>query len=100
MSQIVDERTEQVKPRPAFGAMLWRMSASMHVQTVVVTGATGNLGRAVAHAFGERGANLVLLGHRGEALATAFGADDARRLLAAVDLLDRQAVDAAIRSAV
>jgi NAD(P)-dependent dehydrogenase (short-subunit alcohol dehydrogenase family) len=79
--------------------MLYRMNASMDVQTVVVTGATGNLGRAVARAFGER-ANLVLIGHRREALASAYGADDARRLLAAVDLLDRQAVDAAIRSAV
>jgi NAD(P)-dependent dehydrogenase (short-subunit alcohol dehydrogenase family) len=69
-------------------------------KTVVVTGATGNLGRAVAHAFGERGANLVLFGHRREALASAFGVDDSRRLLAAADLLDRRAVDAAIRSAV
>ena len=76
------------------------MNASMDVQTVVVTGATGNLGRAVARAFGERGANLVLIGHRRDALASAFGADDARRLLAVVDLLDRQAVDAAIRSVV
>jgi len=72
----------------------------MDVQTVVVTGATGNLGRAVAQAFGERGANLVLIGHRREALASAFGADDSRHALAAADLLDRKAVDAAIRSAV
>ena len=71
----------------------------MHAQTVVVTGATGNLGRAVAQAFGERGANLVLIGHRREALASAFGADDARRLLAPADLLDRRQVDTAIRSA-
>ncbi len=76
------------------------MNADPRGATVVVTGATGNLGRAVARAFGERGANLVLIGHRREALASAFGTEDARRLFAPVDLLDRAQVDAAIRGAV
>jgi len=37
--------------------------------TVLVTGASGNLGRAVAAAFAERNANLVLIDLRREALA-------------------------------
>ena len=68
-------------------------------QTVIVTGATGNLGRAVAAAFRERGANLVLIGHRREALVSAYGSEDAGSLFAPADLLDRIQVDAAIRAA-
>jgi NAD(P)-dependent dehydrogenase (short-subunit alcohol dehydrogenase family) len=70
------------------------------MDTVVITGATGNLGRAVARAFGARGANLVLIGHRREALGSAFGSEDARRLLAPANLLDNAQVDAAIQSGV
>jgi NAD(P)-dependent dehydrogenase (short-subunit alcohol dehydrogenase family) len=66
--------------------------------TVVVTGAAGNLGRAVAQAFAERGASLVLVGHRREALVSAFGEDDSKRLLAVADLLDAAQVSAAVRS--
>jgi len=66
-------------------------------RTVVIT---GNLGRAVARAFGELGENLVLIGHRRDALASAFGTEDAKRLFAAADLLDQGQVNAAIRSAV
>lgn len=33
-------------------------------RTVLITGATGNLGKAVASAFEEEGARLVLLGSR------------------------------------
>jgi NAD(P)-dependent dehydrogenase (short-subunit alcohol dehydrogenase family) len=72
----------------------------MGALTVVITGATGNLGRAVARAFGERGANLVLIGHRRETLASAFGSEDAKRLFATADLLNGAQVDAAIQSAV
>jgi NAD(P)-dependent dehydrogenase (short-subunit alcohol dehydrogenase family) len=68
-------------------------------RTVVVTGATGSLGRAVARAFGERGANLVLIGHRTEALASAFGDEHPRRMLAAADLVHRDQADAAMRAA-
>ncbi len=55
-------------------------------RTVIVTGAAGNLGYAVAQAFAEGGANLVLADLRGEALADRFGGDAARRLLVAADL--------------
>src|SRR5215831_15272066 len=71
-----------------------------HSSTALVTGATGNLGRAVARAFGERGANLVLLGHRREALVSAFGNEDARRMFASADLLDQRKVDAVVRVAI
>ena len=71
-----------------------------HPSTALVTGSTGNLGRAVAKAFGERGANLVLLGHRREALVSAFGNEDARRMFASADLLDQRKVDAVVRVAI
>ena len=62
-------------------------------RTVLLTGASGNLGRAVAAAFEERGASLVLLDRRA-------GASDAKHLSLAVDLLDAQAVQAAVDKAV
>lgn len=69
-------------------------------RTVIVTGATGNLGRAVAAAFAERGANLVLVGRSDDALRGAFCAAGERMLLAPVDLLDPAQADAAARQAV
>lgn len=68
--------------------------------TVLVTGAAGNLGRSVANAFAERGANLVLIDLRPDVLAAAFGSEDARRLLVATNLLDRAQVDAAVHAAI
>jgi NAD(P)-dependent dehydrogenase (short-subunit alcohol dehydrogenase family) len=69
-------------------------------QTVLVTGAAGNLGRAVAEAFFERGANLVLLGRRHEELTEVYGSAHERRMLAAADLLHQTEVDAAVASAI
>lgn len=57
-------------------------------RTVIVTGAAGNLGKAVAHAFAELGANLVLVDLQRQGLQTAFGAEDDQRALVAADLLD------------
>ena len=65
-------------------------------RTVVVTGAGGNLGSAVAHAFEARGAHLALLDLDRDILGAAFGAEDDNRLLLPVDLLDRDRVDAAV----
>lgn len=73
------------------------MSASQ--QTVVITGAGGHLGRAVAAAFGERGARLVLLGRHVEALGQACP-HAAGTLALPVDLLDRAQVRSAIEQAV
>lgn len=67
---------------------------------VMITGAAGNLGRAVASAFERRGARLALVDARAESLERAFGADGERRLLLAVDLLvQAQVDDAAARAA-
>jgi NAD(P)-dependent dehydrogenase (short-subunit alcohol dehydrogenase family) len=68
--------------------------------TVVITGASGNLGRALASAFGARDANLVLVERHRERLDATFGAEDARRMHIAADLLNAAAVEAAVQSAV
>ena len=68
-------------------------------KTVLVTGAAGNLGRALAAAFMARGANLVLAARTRESLASALGAEGERQLFVAVDLLDQESVDAAVRAA-
>jgi NAD(P)-dependent dehydrogenase (short-subunit alcohol dehydrogenase family) len=67
-------------------------------RTVFITGAAGNLGRAIAAAFEARGANLVVVGRTKESLA-ALGAETERRLLVAADLLDPSALDSAVRLA-
>ena len=69
-------------------------------ETVVVTGATGNLGRAVADAFAARGANLVLVGRNRETLAEHFGDEDARRLFVAADLAAQRGADAVANAAI
>ncbi len=69
-------------------------------RTVLITGAAGNLGRATASAFADRGANLVLVGRDRESLERAFGAEDARRLFVEVDLLDAAQVEGAVARAV
>jgi NAD(P)-dependent dehydrogenase (short-subunit alcohol dehydrogenase family) len=68
--------------------------------TVMVTGAAGNLGRAVARAFAESNANLVLLDATHERLSQAYGNDGERRLLVALDLLDQAALERAAAAAV
>jgi NAD(P)-dependent dehydrogenase (short-subunit alcohol dehydrogenase family) len=64
-------------------------------QTVVVTGAAGNLGAAVAAEFAGRGANLVTMDLNGEALAKAYG-NWAQTLAVPVNLLEQAQVDSAI----
>jgi NAD(P)-dependent dehydrogenase (short-subunit alcohol dehydrogenase family) len=65
-------------------------------QTVMVTGAAGNLGQAVAGAFARRGARLVLLDRQVDALKVAFGDDEQDHLFLAADLLDAPQVSAAL----
>ncbi len=69
-------------------------------RTVMVTGAAGRLGHAVAAVFAEQGARLVLLDRDAESLEEAYGADP-RCLLVTADLLDdaqcRAALDAALQ---
>ena len=68
--------------------------------TVIVTGAAGNLGRAVVQAFAAQGANLVLLNRHPERLADLFGPDGEQRLSIGVDLLVQNEVDRAVQLAV
>ena len=56
-------------------------------RTVMVTGAAGNLGKAVANAFADLGENLVLVDLRREALEEAFGSESSRRSFAPANLL-------------
>ena len=65
------------------------------MRTVVITGAAGNLGRAVASAFAQAGDNLVLLDLKPGALP-----QSERQLYIATDLFDAQSVRAAVDKAV
>lgn len=67
--------------------------------TVVITGAAGNLGRVVAKTFAERGARLILIDLKPEALTKAFGPEDETRMLRATNLLDQDHVNATVQEA-
>ena len=69
-------------------------------RTILITGAAGNLGRAVAGAFAARGANLVLVDLRRDSLDKAFGAEDERRIFAPADLLDAAHVESVVQRAI
>ncbi|MEY4426825.1 MAG: hypothetical protein RL535_1123 [Pseudomonadota bacterium] len=68
-------------------------------RTVIVTGAAGNLGRAVANAFAAQGANLVLLDLKREALEAVYGDENAQRMFVATNLLDQNQVNQAAAAA-
>jgi NAD(P)-dependent dehydrogenase (short-subunit alcohol dehydrogenase family) len=69
-------------------------------RTVMITGAAGHLGRAVAAAFAAQGARLALADLRRESLGRAYGDEGERRRFVAVDLLDAAALDAAVDAVV
>lgn len=71
------------------------MNKASQTQTVLITGASGHLGRAVANAFHTQGARLVLLDRQVPSAGTAPGDTD-RVLFLEVDLLDRQKVSQAV----
>jgi NAD(P)-dependent dehydrogenase (short-subunit alcohol dehydrogenase family) len=64
---------------------------------VLVTGAAGNLGRAVADVFARNGDAVALLGRSRDSLARVYGAEDAQHVFVAADLLQPQALQAALR---
>jgi NAD(P)-dependent dehydrogenase (short-subunit alcohol dehydrogenase family) len=68
-------------------------------QVVMVTGASGNLGQAVAARFKQAGATLVLLDLDRQALEKCYGQENERQLFAAADLLARAEVAAAVKVA-
>lgn len=69
-------------------------------RTVMITGAGGNLGRAVADAFAAQGANLVLVDLDRARLEQVYGASDPQRLLVPANLLDKDELAAAVKAAV
>jgi NAD(P)-dependent dehydrogenase (short-subunit alcohol dehydrogenase family) len=68
-------------------------------KTALITGAAGNLGRAVAGAFAARGARLVLLDVDGKRLDAAYPGERDDRMTCAVDLLQPEAVAKAVAQA-
>jgi NAD(P)-dependent dehydrogenase (short-subunit alcohol dehydrogenase family) len=68
-------------------------------KVALITGAAGNLGRAVGAAFHASGANVVLVDVDARALNAAYGASAERRLLLAADLIDEASIAAAVESA-
>jgi NAD(P)-dependent dehydrogenase (short-subunit alcohol dehydrogenase family) len=65
-------------------------------KSCLVTGAAGNLGRAVAQAFAAEGASLILMDLNEEQLRSAYAGEAERRRFAAADLRDAQSVARAI----
>jgi NAD(P)-dependent dehydrogenase (short-subunit alcohol dehydrogenase family) len=71
----------------------------MAARTVMITGAAGHLGRALAAAFEGEGAKLVLVDLQREALQRAYGDESAARLHAPADLLDTAQVQSVVDAA-
>jgi len=68
-------------------------------QVVMITGAAGTLGKAVAAAFAGAGARLVLVDIAAKGLEAAYGAESDTKLPLVVDLSDRAAIDGALAAA-
>jgi NAD(P)-dependent dehydrogenase (short-subunit alcohol dehydrogenase family) len=65
-------------------------------KTCLITGAAGNLGRAVAQAFASEGASLILMDLHEEHLRSAYGGELAARRFALADLRDAESVARAL----
>jgi NAD(P)-dependent dehydrogenase (short-subunit alcohol dehydrogenase family) len=65
-------------------------------KTCLITGAAGNLGRAVAGAFGADGASLILMDHQKDHLQSAYGIEGEGKQFALADLRDAQSVARAL----
>lgn len=68
-------------------------------KVVMITGAAGNLGRAVAASFGKEGCSLVLVDLSADGLEAAFGGNDADRQLVATNLLESPQVENTVKAA-
>ena len=69
-------------------------------KVVLVTGAAGNLGRAVAQAFSQQGARLALVDLKADALQQAFGAEHDRQAFFAGNLMKEEEADAAAQAVI
>lgn len=69
-------------------------------RSVLVTGAAGALGSAVAEAFGGEGARLLLLDVAEEALEKRFGPPTERRIHLAANLMEAESVAQAVAAGV
>lgn len=67
---------------------------------VMITGAAGNLGGAVAEAFAKAGDTLLLVGRSQESLEQAFGREGGKRMFLPLDLLQASQVEAGVQIAV
>ena len=67
-------------------------------KVVLITGARGNLGQAVATAFADAGGRLALVGLHQEALERSFGPSNANRLLVAADLTTQAGARTAVET--
>lgn len=79
------------------------MYPELHGKVVLITGAGGNLGRAVAQRFHAEGSRLALIDRNTETLQaclTELGFAEGDTLLGAVDLTQKQAVEDFITQAV
>jgi uncharacterized protein len=65
--------------------------------TVLLTGATGGIGNAIAKALGDRGARLIVTGRRGDLLERLAAEHGGRALV--VDLAERADVDRLVQEA-
>lgn len=68
-------------------------------KTVVVTGAAGNLGSALARKFAAEGASVALFGHRREKVEALAKELNGNHLAIGVDLTDREATGNAVTEA-
>ena len=69
-------------------------------KVVMITGAAGALGRALARAFAQAGARRVLLDRDAAALGAAFGEDGPDQMALVADLAEAEAVAGAVAGAV
>ena len=72
----------------------------MKDQVVMITGAAGSLGRAVAQAFSAAGASLVLVDLNEAALSSAYASERAPHLLVAAELTRDASVTAGVDKAI
>jgi NAD(P)-dependent dehydrogenase (short-subunit alcohol dehydrogenase family) len=82
-----------------FAQLLVSGEMAMAGQVVMITGAAGTLGKAVAAAFAGTGARLVLVDIAAKGLEAAYGAESDGKLPLVVDLSDRAAIDGALAAA-